>query len=363
MSATGFDAALLHQMIGFDPAAEPTSTSTTHDAPTRPFTSGASSASATPATSTTSSACATSAFSATPTDTILSTEPQVFFPPSTLDKLSHVLNLNQQPEIIQTYHPSSTDTHPQHRDPPPPLFLIHDGSGICTHYHRLASLHRPVYALHDPQFLDLFSTWPTLEDMAAHYADIIASTAPGPYLLGGWSFGGVVAYEIARQLSRTHAVIGTILIDAPPPVSHTPLSSRIIDAVIGTESKTPASETTKAVRALTRRSFHASANLLSAFHPAAADTPDVFLLRSQNGWIHPSVPEIENAWLQDRFNPETALTGWKTLTRASTLRWADIPGNHFQVFDRVNVGAVTAGVDRAARELERAFAKRDVCVD
>jgi thioesterase domain-containing protein len=40
-----------------------------------------------------------------------------------------------------------------------------------------------------------------LEDMAAHYIEEIRTVQRhGPYLLGGWCMGGIVAYEMARQL-------------------------------------------------------------------------------------------------------------------------------------------------------------------
>ena len=40
-----------------------------------------------------------------------------------------------------------------------------------------------------------------VEAMAAAYLQSIRSIRPnGPYLLGGWSMGGVIAYEIAQQL-------------------------------------------------------------------------------------------------------------------------------------------------------------------
>ena len=40
-----------------------------------------------------------------------------------------------------------------------------------------------------------------IEESAARYAEAIRERQPhGPYLLGGWSFGGVLAFEIARQL-------------------------------------------------------------------------------------------------------------------------------------------------------------------
>jgi thioesterase domain-containing protein len=40
-----------------------------------------------------------------------------------------------------------------------------------------------------------------IEEMAAHYIEELRAVQPeGPYLLGGWSVGGVIAFEMARQL-------------------------------------------------------------------------------------------------------------------------------------------------------------------
>jgi thioesterase domain-containing protein len=43
----------------------------------------------------------------------------------------------------------------------------------------------------------------SIEEMAAHYIDVVRGVQPeGPYLLGGWSMGGVVAFEMARRLEE-----------------------------------------------------------------------------------------------------------------------------------------------------------------
>jgi thioesterase domain-containing protein len=43
----------------------------------------------------------------------------------------------------------------------------------------------------------------SLEEMAASYLQAIQAIAPhGPYLLGGWSFGSIVAFEMAQQLRQ-----------------------------------------------------------------------------------------------------------------------------------------------------------------
>ena len=54
--------------------------------------------------------------------------------------------------------------------------------------------------------------------MAAYYIDAIRTVRPdGPYLLGGWSMGGVIAYEMARQLEERGQQVSLLaLMDARP---------------------------------------------------------------------------------------------------------------------------------------------------
>lgn len=66
-----------------------------------------------------------------------------------------------------------------------PLFLIHDGSGLCTHYQRLTPCERSVWALYNPRFFDTEQWAGGLPEMAATYVRDIQLTSPGPYILGG----------------------------------------------------------------------------------------------------------------------------------------------------------------------------------
>jgi thioesterase domain-containing protein len=57
-----------------------------------------------------------------------------------------------------------------------------------------------------------------LPAMAAEYAAAVEAAAPGPYLLGGWSFGGLVAFEMAYQLrARGRQVALVALLDSWAP--------------------------------------------------------------------------------------------------------------------------------------------------
>jgi thioesterase domain-containing protein len=88
---------------------------------------------------------------------------------------------------------------------------------------------RPVYGLRTLGLGGRMEGYPTLEQMAAEYATIMQSVQPrGPYLIAGFCVGGVVAYELARQLAAAEAV-SLILFDTSfPSEKHHRLLSDII---------------------------------------------------------------------------------------------------------------------------------------
>jgi len=86
----------------------------------------------------------------------------------------------------------------------PPLFLVSGLGGNVLNFQNLARYlgrDQPVYAL-QPQGLDGQRPFLTrVEDMAAYYIREIRTLQPnGPYRLAGYSFGGFVTFEMARQL-------------------------------------------------------------------------------------------------------------------------------------------------------------------
>jgi phthiocerol/phenolphthiocerol synthesis type-I polyketide synthase D len=80
-----------------------------------------------------------------------------------------------------------------------PVFLFHPAGGPTSVYRELAGLlpeGRPVYGFERIDDED------TVEGKAACYTELIREIQPrGPYRLGGWSFGGCLAYETARLLT------------------------------------------------------------------------------------------------------------------------------------------------------------------
>ncbi|ATL66307.1 hypothetical protein CRH09_08915 [Nocardia terpenica] len=86
----------------------------------------------------------------------------------------------------------------------PPIFLVHPLGGHVLCYSKLARhlpQDQPVYALQAPGTDQGSVPLNTIPELAATYLEAIRRIQPeGPYRLGGWSFGGFVAYEMARQL-------------------------------------------------------------------------------------------------------------------------------------------------------------------
>ena len=94
-----------------------------------------------------------------------------------------------------------------------PLFLVHPvgGSVFCyTDLTRALGPDQPVYGLQASE------TAGTLEEMAAIYLEALRAVQPeGPYRLGGWSMGGVVAFEMARQLGDQVEQLAVLDVPAP----------------------------------------------------------------------------------------------------------------------------------------------------
>lgn len=85
-----------------------------------------------------------------------------------------------------------------------PLFCVHPDTGEVLDFINLAnyfSTERPVYALRARGFNEGEKCFATLNELVSTYVDAIRRRQPdGPYALAGYSYGGVVAFEIAKVL-------------------------------------------------------------------------------------------------------------------------------------------------------------------
>ena len=143
---------------------------------------------------------------------------ELFQRPS-IESIATLLSLRktvpEQPEGLVVVRPGNGGT---------PLFLLHEFSGREVYFPTLG-LHIegefPIYGLPGVPLGQV--QLHTLECMATRMVGIIRSVQQhGPYRLAGWSFGGLLAYEVAQQLlglDETVAFVGLIDTYAPHPAS------------------------------------------------------------------------------------------------------------------------------------------------
>jgi amino acid adenylation domain-containing protein len=110
----------------------------------------------------------------------------------------------------------------QPRGTRPPLFCVHGGVGTVLLFQELAARlgdDQPLYGLQMQGLYGGAAPHATVEEMAAHYLHEMRAAQPaGPYLLGGYCFGGIVAFEMARRLRALGQEVALlVLFNAPSP--------------------------------------------------------------------------------------------------------------------------------------------------
>jgi amino acid adenylation domain-containing protein len=118
----------------------------------------------------------------------------------------------------------------------PPLFLVHPMGGNVLCYVRLARhlpSDQPLHALQaagaDPGTTPLRS----VEELADSYLTALRMVQPhGPYTIGGWSFGGFVAFEIARRLRAAGEQVARLLVLDTTALDQGPRAAHDDDALL-----------------------------------------------------------------------------------------------------------------------------------
>lgn len=103
----------------------------------------------------------------------------------------------------------------------PPIIFVHPAVGGLACFKKLsdafknAELPNFCYGIEDPVILDREVKFLTIPDMATNYLKYIREKIRGTFILAGYSFGGMIALEIAAQLEevRNQDCIGIILLD------------------------------------------------------------------------------------------------------------------------------------------------------
>ncbi len=96
-----------------------------------------------------------------------------------------------------------------------PLFLVHPSTGLAECYRPLSKhlQDQPIYGIQNPFISQRASCFSSVFEMARHYSYEIKQTCPvGPFIIGGWSFGGVVALEIADILTTAGNLVDRVIL-------------------------------------------------------------------------------------------------------------------------------------------------------
>lgn len=237
------------------------------------------------------------------------------------------------------------------------LFLFPDGSGSATSYVAIPPILPDdlcVYGLNCPYMRDPTSYTCGIEGVCAMYISEVFRRQPdGPYLIGGWSAGGVVAYQVWRELAEINvhhpdknlSVSHLILIDAPCPIRLEPLPTRLhhfINSIGLLGTGDPAD-----IPAWLLPHFEYSVKNLAAYSPvpisrgsgaAVADkTPKTLLIWARDGICKfpddPRPVEQEDdpnsmKWLLNN-RTDFGCNGWDQLLVADKCTYVDVAGNHF----------------------------------
>ncbi|KAF7183364.1 hypothetical protein CNMCM7691_003563 [Aspergillus felis] len=212
-----------------------------------------------------------------------------------------------------------------------PLILVHDGSGSVAPYSKLKKVPFPLYGISSPSLTLEGPTPATLKETAELYADAIRSKFDRPVVIGGWSFGGVLAFEIAQHLMSQAA--GVVFIDSPSPINHQPLPDAVIRHVL--------QDLDAGTQVLLRTQFTSYAAMLGEYRPSKmrTDIPSV-LLQCEQTLNTTELCNVEYPWLENEAAQQDSISQWNTLLHTKMLV-LKIPGNHFEPFKLQNVTKVT----------------------
>jgi len=196
----------------------------------------------------------------------------------------------------------------------------------------------------------------SLVAMARAYAEVIArDAADGPLWLGGWSMGGVLAYEVARELhDRGRPVSLVVLLDARLPRASGPTRAPTFMRMVrelGASAPRPAGRTADELEALATsllggggegdRLGHAGARIRA--HAVALEEHEV---------KEPIAVDLLTVWSRHTVGID-AVTPWSALTRGG-IEEVVVDGDHDTFLEEPRVSAVADAITRSVRaSLER----------
>jgi thioesterase domain-containing protein/acyl carrier protein len=146
-------------------------------------------------------------------------------PPSALLERPTIQEFAKLLGDFESGDPGKTVVELRHGDGSP-FFCVHGVGGEVLSFAELSRLldtEQPVVGIAGLSTESAANACPRIEDLASRYVEAVRAAQPqGPYFLGGYSFGGSVALEMAQQLYKEGQKVAflAILDHTPAPLCH-----------------------------------------------------------------------------------------------------------------------------------------------
>jgi thioesterase domain-containing protein/acyl carrier protein len=212
----------------------------------------------------------------------------------------------------------------------PALFFVHGGGGLVMSYvplMRELDTDQPFLGIQAPEPQGSDGAFGSIEELAALYVEAMRSHQPhGPYRVGGHSFGGVVAFQMAAQLVAEGQQVDLVaVVDMAPP---TLLDRRGMEALLARGSQVGDGNLQAQVRAL-----------LDYRPPKLGGRVTLFRAREEHSLYAPEA----------KADPSL---GWNEFTEQPAEVHV-VPGDHFSVLSEPAVRVLAREVQRCLDQSAR----------
>lgn len=202
----------------------------------------------------------------------------------------------------------------------------------------------------------------SLSSLAAAHVEQLRTTQAGPYLLAGWSFGGVLAFEVARQLTQAGETVEFLgLIDAHPtmdPITgaaprDTPYLDDLEQLLVEIDRRHAAGEAAQDVAELATEETWiqlvggAPARAVSVEHlraPLRLARDNLAALRAYEPGTYSGDVRLFLSESLDARGRQAMVTRLRDLVDG-TVAVHDLPGNHLTILRSANATVLAAALD------------------
>jgi thioesterase domain-containing protein len=213
-----------------------------------------------------------------------------------------------------------------------PFFCVHAIGGAVFSYIELAQslgAGQPFYGLQAPGLDGRSAPFEDLEEMAAEYVRALRTVQPeGPYRLGGWSFGGAVAFEMARQLREAGARVDFLaLLDSwsPQLSGATEVTAEEVEDIVAHDLGAAAGSITPEQQERLLGVYQAHLRALHRYRPEP--------------WLDESVFVTLFRATPSAGLPDAPANGWDGLILGD-IEICQVPGDHYSMLTRPQVGVL-----------------------